>query len=194
MKAVLLNSGGIDTLASVMKLKEDYGSNLELHSMIVGIGQENFRRARLAAKAIAMKYCTTHDEVILPGDWTLPVPLPLMSPLPQHRRTPYMALLLHTLGIVKARFYNLGFIVGGFDEYAVREEFPTKFVELQEELSVPPYTIQPIYPVAHMTPGERIDYVKDHYLVNTTVSCALPNPCGVCCKCRARLERNVLAN
>jgi len=193
MKAILLNSGGADTLAAIMKLKDQHGEMLELHSIYINIGQENHLRASKAAKLLALHYCSSHEEIVFPGNWTMPIDQGDLLLKPRNK-TPLIGFICHVMGAMKARQLNLGYITGGFDTGAVTEQFCDKFVELQEQFKMTQYTITPIHPVIGMSVTERLEYIKDNPLANKTVSCHLEVACGRCPKCFPRINLGIAIN
>jgi 7-cyano-7-deazaguanine synthase in queuosine biosynthesis len=188
MKAILLNSGGPDTLASILKLKS-IDSELELHSIFIDIGQPNRERASIAAKLIANEYCISHENLLFPGEWTVPDYIN-----PEKRvRTPYLVVLLHILGAVKARQHNVEYIILGIDSNfnrAIQHKFSTLLAEEKRA----PYVVIPIYPVLDMTREERLSLIKDNKLSDLTVSCLEEMPCKTCGKCVSRINCGLIPN
>lgn len=188
MEAVLLNSGGPDTLASVLKLKEA-DEKLILHSLFIDLGQSNLTRASKAASLIASKYCVSQEEYGFKQDMTV-----INFSKPEARRVMcYLSIFIHILGAIRARQLNVKYIVAGTDSYQV-EGFAGKFASLLAEDPWAPYPVVPIHPVKDFTKEERLLYIKDNVLANYTVSCNEVAACGICNKCTSRLSLGLFAN
>ena len=186
MEAVLLNSGGIDILASIIKLKEA-DTDLILHSITIFNGRPSDERTRVSAKLIADEYCISHEEIILPGTWTAP---DLAGNL---TKFPYQTTMFHILAAAKARQKQLEYIVSGID-HAFSETYNRKLCALLEQETRSPYIVIPIHPVKSLSRDERMQIVKDHPLAKFTVSCGEAEPCFECSKCMSRVKYNIAVN
>lgn len=175
MKAVLLNSGGIDTLASIVALKEA-DPDVVLHSLTVWIGQKNFGSSHRAAQEIASKHCVTTDLILL-GDFAF-----IEDGV---YKIPYRMALFHMIGAVKARHYGVEYIVSGIDD-GHHDHFGRKVTDLLSIEGRAPYAPVVVCPVRKLTRGERIFLAKKDPLFPVTVSCEEPEPCGTCQKCLDR--------
>jgi len=188
MKAVLLNSGGLDTLAAIKKLRV-IDPTLELHSLFIDLGQPNAVRGKAAAKTIADAYCLTHKEFIFPDGLTAED----FEGETERVRTPYLNVLLHILAASYARKLNIQYIVSGSDSY-LSDDFNAKFAAILAEEGKAPYVVIPVHPLKGISRQDRIPIVIDDPLLNQTVSCNEETPCGVCCKCAFRLSFGLSAN
>jgi len=175
MEAVLLNSGGIDTLASIVAMKEA-DSELVLHSLTVWIGQKNFGPAHRAAQEIAGKHCVTTDLMLL-GDFAFKENGAF--------KIPYRMVLFHMAAAIKARHYGVEYIISGIDD-GFSENFGRKVTDMLTEESRAPYAPVVICPVRKLSRGERIFLAKKDPLFPITVSCEEAEPCCVCQKCLDR--------
>ena len=188
MIAVLLNSGGLDTLASIRKLQE-IDPTLELHSLFIDLGQPNATRAKAAAQAIAANHCLTHKEFVFPEGLTAVE----VDAETSKTRTPYLNVLLHILAASYARKLNIGYLVSGADDY-LTAEFDKKFAAILAEEGRAPYAVIPLYPMRGIAKDDRIQYILNDPLINQTISCNEAVACGVCVKCAERLANGLLAN
>jgi len=183
LKAVLLNSGGIDTLAAAQMLKEQ---GHELHSLFIGMGQPNQVLALIASKKIADAYCSSHFEFIIPGEWSVSSPNAPAGGI----SIPYLTGVVFLMGCVYARKIGVEYIVSAVKGTHV-EAFKPTLLALQKANSIIPVIIIPITPLENKSDAEVYEMVKNNPLLKETVSCAWSPPCGVCKKCLDRKAREI---
>ncbi len=175
MKAVILNSGGLDTLAAMIILRKQ---NAELHSLYIGMGQPNDERARLSAKKLADEYCLTHYELTIPGKWSVNSPKAPAGGI----SIPYLSGVVFLLGCVYARKIEVDYVVSAV-KGNFTEDFKPALLMLQKSLDIAPKIIIPVTPLEDKTDEDVYLIIKNNPLAKETTSCAHENPCGICKKC-----------
>lgn len=180
MKIVLLNSGGKDTLATAMLLRDKH----EMHSLHVQFVSPS-PAAAAVAKEIAARYCASHHEVTTSG-------LYMGREVGKVDGLLYQALGLVGLGAMYASQIGASGIAAGF--YLAGHIFGPSFGEgVQKVLDSYGRGLQFLTPLAG-TPsvmegsGETLvlDIVKADPLWKRTVYCHKDPACTKCAKCLQR--------
>lgn len=175
--AILLNSGGKDTLAVAMLSYERYA----LHSLFIDVGRKD--GSQVAAKKIADKYCVSHQVFPLPVD-RIPDELN-KSKIPD--RVEHQGVLFHGLAAALAGARGIGVIVSGHRIGPVAREWAGLMQSLLNASKISrPVTLE--LPIFHLASPQVFDIVKGEPLWSETVTCNLYPPCGSCPKCKLRAQ------
>lgn len=174
MEVVLLNSGGLDSLAAAVQLRV-IDPDVVIHSLYVSAGQANDASAKVAAQEIADAECASHSVITLEG-------MTYDDPDRELPRLPYRTTLYHIMGAIKCRQLGARYLAAGIDVF-FSEYFGKQFSALLAEETSAPFTVIPLHPIRTMSRPERVALVKEHPLASKVVSCEYPTPCGECSKC-----------
>ncbi|BCS54056.1 hypothetical protein [Geobacter sp. SVR] len=173
MKRVILNSGGIDSLALAIKCKDD-----ELHSLHVHIGVPSSDAQAEAAEKIANEFCASHKVIEVHG---LLTPPPEGGPLkPLSYNTPTLAML----GSSYAMIMGIVSVISGNRNERVNKDFEKYFTRMLQTH----VRDERVYsrPLGSLKLEDVYQIVKEHPLFPQTVSCLSYPPCGTCPKCQIR--------
>jgi 7-cyano-7-deazaguanine synthase in queuosine biosynthesis len=189
-KIVLMNSGGLDSLACAMVLKN---LGFETHSLHLGIGQMNRGPAKRAARKIAKKYCTSHTYLrIFP--WRRVVHLNKLSSK-DFWCLPFQGHIVCTIGAAWARTKDINFIASGskVDIWPLEADRLFEDFMRSSNLSTPVVLLRPL--------RQGRDYIttfaivqRDMEMASKTVSCRFQTwrgPCGECPKCERRKRYSI---
>lgn len=179
MKRVLLNSGGIESLCLAIKFKDD-----ELHSLYVDFGFPSSPESKQSAQNIADKYCTSHTVITCDG---------LLRTREINGEIAPMIYQLPFLAIVGSSFASkigVESVLSGnrFEKYS--KDFERYF-----SLALATNTQEggKVYqrPLGGLSKEQVIAIIGDDPLLAQTVSCNQSPKCGVCGKCRERIELGI---
>jgi 7-cyano-7-deazaguanine synthase in queuosine biosynthesis len=180
MKVVLLNSGGVDTLA-VAKMYKDQGH--EVHSLYISLGQENNKKASTAAKKIAKEYCASHHSVEVSGL----APIVINGFLTM----PFQMLTIFVIGACYARQIGCDYIASGNKKQVISDNFKQMFADYLRTSRITEPVI-PMMPLAEYGSMKEVyDFVKDEPLLKQTVSCNHKELCKTCIKCIERQQLGI---
>lgn len=178
-RAVLLNSGGIDSRVSAAMLRAS--GDWEVHSLFIDWNPTVRDAAGLAARITADTYCDHHEVFAWPVDW--------MTWYPNLRKstTPYAHLGTFALAAPFAQHVGADYIVSG-----VRREVsmdPAWFDAMKVVLNGNAFAGGKVFlvPVYEMT-NEEVTAKAAELGVDlaTTYSCTAWPACGECASCRRR--------
>jgi 7-cyano-7-deazaguanine synthase in queuosine biosynthesis len=176
-KALLLNSGGKDSLATAILARR---SGWELSSLYVELGQRNSSEARLSSKRIADKHCADHFELIVNSPHSLIIPIPggIFG-------IAYQAVTIHSLAASVAVSRGIERVFSGQRYGANAAQFPRLFNELLQQSRYTPHIVVD-FPVFSLSDEEIFKIVSPDPLWRDTVTCNVSPPCGVCGRCKLR--------
>jgi hypothetical protein len=193
VRYLLLNGGGMDTLAVAKTLRAEHPNDY-IRSLMICMGLPNESRARLAARAITREYCDAHDELhFLHGTGgKAEMGMPLVGNL---FGVPFYSLLVMSIGMSYGMRRSFQFVVTGMKTDAAGPGYMEAFQHIlgaskptMGAPTPPPKLLTPLMGVRN----EVIhDIIKDDPLLNQTVSCNRAEPCGVCGKCELRIRLGV---
>ena len=185
MKTILLNSGGLDSLACAMLLNQ---AGHEVHSLYVDLGYPNDSVARVASALVASTYCADH-EVVTVGN----LPAMGMADPPTNigfRPVAYQPMLLHSLAVSLATNKGYSEVCAGVRNNAyVGYEYDTLLnAYLNKFQRLTGYgTVRLSFPINQVNTDDWLySIVKDSPILHQTVSCLSLPPCGACIKCLIR--------
>lgn len=197
-RAVLLNSGGLDSALLAKKLKDD---GFEVFSLWVNTHAIYEKQARKAAEETARKFCVSHREIVIDlgqhsNFFEDATGIAMYDEAPNRTDKlwlcPVSPLLMCTLGIVYAKTLGASGAYAGLkhraDDFKVAT-FNQAAVIANSKFYTPPL-VTPFYSEATYedvltkakTSPEEFAY---------THSCTRPVPCGTCYKCLGRAELGV---
>ena len=181
MKAVILNSGGVDSLASILVIKQKW-EDLELHSLYIDLQSTNRMVSKHAAKKIAEEFCETHNVIEMP-DLSWP------EKSIEKKMFPFQSALLATVGANYAKRIGAQVVLMGIDSVFHSEHYSRRLAAVfNETKSGQEDGVTPIFPLGSLSRKERLLIAKSHPLGPETVSCWQAIPCGVCGRCKERIE------
>lgn len=186
MKAVLLNSGGLDTLVSAAC---GYRLGYEMHSLYVEAGQLHQVRAVASARRIAAKFCVAHKEIAITGG-----PYLLNDPTSGFHGSgiPHTRMLMAILGAVQAKTLGYDTVITGIKTSKAGGEFFTHLANLLAcaQATVPPVFVRPVFDLSVAeTVAKGYELGLTQAEMAETVSCSRgATPCGSCLRCRERKE------
>jgi 7-cyano-7-deazaguanine synthase in queuosine biosynthesis len=175
MRAVLLNSGGKDSLAAAIILSR---AGYELHSLFCIAGQKALEMRDAAAKKIAEKYCVSHDSMVLNGEW-------------QHQNkfglpvTAHQTLLFLILAATWGVKHDIYLIASGIKPDAVTTNFPeaaAAYFKTSRGTNPPGL----VFPVFDKSDDEIFTIVRHDPLWRNAPTCPYDPACGSCVKCKVR--------
>ena len=182
--ALLLNSGGLDTLVTA---KELIDQGWELHSLYIYLGQLNNESAKISAKEIADKYCVAHEEIEVTGN-------PYLTE--EHFiHVPFQAINTCLLGAMYARSRKIDYVATGNKHDAMGKEFYGLLTNLLSisKLNAPVMYLSPLADIIEIK--QVVQKGLDCGLVleemKKTVSCNQKTPCWKCHKCISRIEAGI---
>ena len=194
MKYLLLNGGGMDSLA-VARMMREYHPNDFIQSLTICTGLPNEPRLRPAAEAISAKYCDLHDEVHLTHGTGVKAELGM--PLVGHLfGVPFYCLLMLSIGMSYGMRRGFDVVVSGMKTDTADAKYLPAFQQVLNSsvptmgaTSKPPKLLTPLYGTDNNTVFQSI---ADDSLLNQTVSCNRATSCGICGKCTLRFRLGVL--
>lgn len=181
-KMVLLNSGGMDSLATAIILHKQ---NHELHSLYVDMYQPNRKQGIAASKKIAKKYCKSHEVLDLFQDDRY------IRPIKTGPQIPWMGHLAYLIGAIHARCHEIDYVAGGLKSDSVGKEFNAHYMNyLRANTLRRPITL--IRPLDNIDDFYRVyDIIKDDKLLKHTWSCNDYPKCKKCGKCKLRKKYSI---
>jgi 7-cyano-7-deazaguanine synthase in queuosine biosynthesis len=176
--ALLLNSGGKDSLAAAILMSRAGWSLASLH---VDAGQRNAGVAAPMAARIAQAHCVSHDTVLIrpSRSWVLE----------QHGRAflAHQGAVLASIAAAHAAALGIDRVFSGIRKDSQHSTYPTAVQNLIEasrmtaharfELPLWDYTNEQVYQI-----------IKDDPLWKETVTCNTYPPCNSCPRCHMRAE------
>ena len=182
-KVLLLNGGGVDTLAVVLKL---IALGYEVHSLLLNIGQLNAERIKEAARTIAREYCASHTELDMfqKGEFVRQTERGITG-------VAFQAGVIFMIGAMYARAKGFDYLASGLKNDAVEEGFNEAFLELcrKQKMAKP---VIPMRPLSNLTEFREVyEIVKNDPLLKETYSCHTDPKCGVCEICKQRVEHGI---
>jgi len=177
-KAVLLNSGGIDSRVSAAILA-DIG--WELHSLFIDWNPTSSIQSGICARNTADRYCASHTVFAWPMDW--------MTWYPQLRKstTPYALLGTYSLAAPYAQHIGADYIASG-----IRKEVVTSaewLDAMRTILNVNKFADSKVFllPVYDLSNDEVTSKGRELGVdMDSTWSCTVSPQCGECESCRRR--------
>jgi 7-cyano-7-deazaguanine synthase in queuosine biosynthesis len=193
MKFLLLNGGGLDSLA-VAKLTRQQYPDAVIESIHFRCGHDSEEKLAAGARAIADAYCTTHDEYFLAkskdgqlvpgGDMTVTLKNNFVG-------VPFWGAWLLVNGFVFATRRKADVLLTGIWADGYRPEILTWIDKLLHSSLITPFN------VIHEAPLYGVDRALIHYIVeddpvlDKTWSCNSSIPCRNCRKCQFRKDFNL---
>jgi 7-cyano-7-deazaguanine synthase in queuosine biosynthesis len=186
-KAILMNSGGPDCLASAISLNNKY----ELHSFYVNVGLPCHERAKPVIEKIAEKYCKSHYEMKIEGNWGVSSRdfwdkdflLGVPNIYNKYMQIPSQFMIYGSLAYMYTAHNGIRTIISGCKK-------DIKGKQLGELLNMAPllyrmgHTLQWEFPIYDLLDEEISKIVlTDTDLCDHTISCNAESPCGGCHKC-----------
>ena len=187
MDAVLLNSGGLDTLATAKILHQ---AGHTLHSLYVDVGQVNRIPTLASAKKIADLYCESHHVYNFPEVFIVPIEK-LKSP-----GVAFQSCFVFVCGAIYAKTIGVDFVASGLKGDAATDNFDSCYLNFlnTSKLTSTPAPIRPLFK-GEGSPLPTMEYlmevIGDIESVKQTYSCNSYPPCGVCAKCLKRQEMGI---
>ncbi len=188
MKVLLLNGGGIDSLAVAMILQK---SGHEVHSLHVDFGYPSSIPEKAAAELIASTYCADHLNISMSGLDAMGLDASIE---PRFRPVQYQQLLLTTIGASHAQMNDMPYVVTGVRGNAiVGAEFKPLFEELVRQVNLKYLKpISVVHPLETVTSTDALyALVEDSPILHDTVSCLALPACGTCLKCVFRAKYGI---
>jgi len=180
---LLLNSGGIDSLAVAKKVSRL--STATLHSVYIDVGQLSRVPAKEAALKIAAKYCISHEVMQVFPDDRYHIEYDV------GRNIPFLGAAIFMFGAIYARSRDIDFIASGLKNDGVSVEFNEKFLSLLAT-SKKTKVVIPLRPLQNYSSYEEIiEDIRGDELLPETWSCNRPKKCGECPKCLKRKELSI---
>lgn len=190
MDVILLNSGGLDSLASAIIAKQN---NHTLRSVHVKFNYPIADIALTAAQAIADEYCDSHKIINLTD----------LDPVgteygDRFRPVPYQQAILCTIGADIAQKTKLTRVISGvrraeifysIDSYKEHLEMSLNQFRISEHND-----LHFMFPLQNIPLNEKqvfYDIIKDSPVLHDTVSCLNVPACGICIKCLFRQEYSI---
>ena len=186
MKALMLNSGGADTLWCAKLLSE---AGDELHSLFIALGHTADPVSKTAAEAIAQRYCASHRNMKVTGL------MPRFAVnVPEYISIPYQTLMLLAMAASVAVAQDIQHIVSGV-RIPMMKQTPEKLQALMGRSVFATWGITWHFPCGDIPAPRVIVEIKGHDLYPATNSCNLSPSClairtpeTYCHKCRLRAE------
>ena len=184
MKILLLNSGGLDSLACAIVLKHN---GHETHSLYVDLGYPNTDASKVASKLIADTYCVAHDSIAVVG---LQARGFLKYGHEGFEPIAHQQMVLNTLGASYAQVHEFSHFCSG-----TRKDTPVGPGYLKGFNSTLAYyqtaliqmnPLELFQPINDLTNDQWFGIIKDSPVLHQTVSCLSSPPCGTCFKCKIR--------
>jgi 7-cyano-7-deazaguanine synthase in queuosine biosynthesis len=178
-KAVLLNSGGMDSRLVAHKY---HGMGWELHSLHLPLTETNRAASREAAEATAQLYCVSHYVTRTPDEW-------LCRDLsPGHNVTgyPHTVFYSHMVAAQYAAFLGTIYVVTGIQLDAFTDGVLESYTNAMKHSRLTP---APVYIAPYIGGGRDKDleeYLANGGSMSDTQSCHFSPICGHCYKCTLR--------
>ncbi len=179
MKAVLCNSGGLDSLYVARTLYDKH----ELHSVFINLGQECVEECSHASSNIATNLHLSHNEIIVSG----------LGPVKLNNNwfgIPYQAAIVALLGAAYAVKISAGFVILGVKDDVFVADFGTRFREFIGTSKLTPQ-VALLTPLIGKMQSEIDDFVKNDPIAKFTYSCNHSPRCGVCGRYISRKELGI---
>ena len=194
-KAVFMNSGGPDTLATAILMHEKY----ELHSFYLDGHLPNRVRAMPMAEKIAKKYCVSHEimdignRAVLEYDYFDPSWQSTKQIKSQYKISrytiPFQSMVYYALAVVYAMQIGTDIVITGTELNKI-EQITDLFNEAHVDILKLGCKINFIHPLCGFTDEDILKILEnDLELRNYTVSCDYEVPCGGCWKCGRRINK-----
>jgi 7-cyano-7-deazaguanine synthase in queuosine biosynthesis len=184
MKVLLLNGGGVDTLACAIILQ---ASGHEAHSLHIDFGYPNSASCKVAAEIIATTHCVDHKVITVQGLDPMGFD-PVIND--RYRPVQYQQLILSGIGSSHAQINGFTHVVSGFRHHFLTNQFKDLFNQLLSQVRL--HYINPIrvdHPLAGITTDQALfDIMKGSAILHDTVSCLFDPPCRTCSKCKFRSQ------
>jgi len=191
MDIVLLNGGGVDSLAAALILKN---SGHTLHSLHVQFDYPASASMVVAAKAIADAYCADQVVVTVAGLVPWGMNAPEATPTGRYRSVPNLQLVVSGIAASYATRNGYSYIANGVKN---QEVWGNGFEPAISALIANHNHSQLKQPLLFMRPLSALDdaavyaLVAGNSVLNQTVSCLSSPPCGTCFKCLLRKSHNL---
>lgn len=191
-RAVLLNSGGLDSL---LVAKMYYDKGWEVHSLYVDYGGFSRERELRSSRKIADKYCTSHTVVEIKANYLSE------NPKEEHytiRRMAHTRPIFIGAAASYAHELKIDHILWGV---ARKKSGPSYFTSLDEVIN--DQTIGELFHIELITPLDYDSAVPEVYMalvklhgvtieeMEETVSCHMEQRCGSCTKCITREKMGI---
>jgi 7-cyano-7-deazaguanine synthase in queuosine biosynthesis len=187
MKAVILLSGGKDSLAAAMLTHDKY----ELHALFVDVGEPTTVAHLVVSQRIAKKYCVSHKTIGLTGG---PFTGASRNKMGMISSVPYRSLVMISLGAMFAGTLDAAVLISGVKGDAQMDWWHhAASLVLNMSRVRPPITLVSPIPAPSIGDDAVLQIVKDEPLWKETVYCRYVPPCGTCYGCELRkswLERS----
>jgi len=191
-KAVFMNSGGPDCLASVILSKDKY----ELHSLYINVGLPCHNRIQPVIKRIAEKYCVSHYEMKVEGNWGMKDRKYWDEPFfpnapethPHQINVPSQFMIYHSLAYLYTAQNGIRKVVSGCKK-EVRGKQQAELLRMAQIMIRMGHTLEFDFPTYDLNDTEISKIIQtEEELKDYTVSCNHEIPCGICAKCWRKRE------
>jgi 7-cyano-7-deazaguanine synthase in queuosine biosynthesis len=193
-KAVFMNSGGPDTLATAILMHEKY----ELHSFYLDGHLPNRIRAMSMAEKIVKKYCVSHEvmdignRAVIEYDYLDPSWQSTKQIKSQYKISrytiPFQSMVYYALAVVYAVQIGTDIVITGSDGKI--DQLTDLFNEAHIDIMKMGCKINFIHPLVGFTDEDILKILEnDLELRDYTVSCDYEVPCGGCWKCGRRINK-----
>lgn len=181
MKAVLMNSGGVDSRVTAAMLRSQ---GWELHSIYND--WSGLKEQELAAKVTADSYCSSHEVFRWPSpDWVI------QFELLGKRALPHAALHTTIFGATRAVSLGIEWIASGVRSEAAHDGFREGFQDLLNSSKYFPDKVL-LLPLWSLGVDEITRIGLEHGVdLDTTWSCTSSPHCGSCDACRRRIKQGI---
>lgn len=179
MKAVLLNSGGVDSrVAAAIANKAGY----ELHSIYIDCNPLNRDRALPAAQRTADLFCVSHEVLPFPS-----LTITYFPDLPGG--LPYSSIVMFSVATAYCKFHKLDAVISGTRTDMWTGDWLERFKDLLacHKKHTAPLFFTPIFALATMDEVVAKAKELDVPLEDTTSCGRAVVPCG-CFKCQSRTK------
>lgn len=183
--AVLLNSGGKDSLAALLLSREEF----TLHSVYVHVGQPSSPREAEVAARIAAKYGLDHKVIrVTGGPYDTPSRVLATNPPSTRNVFPFKGIILHSLASMYAASKGIDVVVSGQRADVYPDDFPARLSDalwISRRLRDAP---ELRFPVKDLSMDEVFEAIRGEPLWAETSYCLEEPPCGGCYGCKLRAD------
>lgn len=183
--AVLLNSGGVDSLATAIIMSKRF----KLYSLNILMGQTNSRVQADASKLIADEYCENHHTMNIFGDSSSDE-YSVYRLFTDRKQFAYIPSIVHLLGATYAISNKCSTLTSGMKVDLATKEWRASFENLCHCHSMwKDYHPMFIFPLYNKDQNYVSSVIRENTdLASKTHSCLLESKCGVCDRCLRRKQ------
>lgn len=175
MKAILLNSGGIDSRVTAAILRSQ---GYTLHSLHIHLNKKNDVKTLEAASRTARLYCQDHFIFEYPTDWNIKKGI--------FYGIPFTFLVTHSIGAPYA-YIKGGDLASGYKSSKKNPEEVHSLLQQLLDKSLYTSSVKFITPLLNKSFSEVQELAKNYNVpLEDTYSCTQYPPCGKCASCSLR--------